>query len=99
MTTLNELNAIQLTEDIETRLFLWLFFSRKKLIKYRVLVEIEYFIALCEGLCHNCGVSQFDILRNIYKISLLKMRLDQRNRESNQPRKSRRYLSRMPLKN
>jgi hypothetical protein len=40
---------LQLTEDIETRLFLWLlFFSEEALIKYRVLVEIEYFIALCE---------------------------------------------------
>jgi adenylosuccinate lyase len=48
MTTLNELNAIlQLTEDIETRLFLFLF-SEEALIKYRVLVEIEYFIVLCE---------------------------------------------------
>jgi hypothetical protein len=39
---------LQLTEDIETRLFLWLFFLEEALIKYRVLVEIEYFIALCE---------------------------------------------------
>jgi hypothetical protein len=36
---------LQLTEDIETRLFLWLFFLEEALIKYRVLVEIEYFIA------------------------------------------------------
>jgi hypothetical protein len=43
MTTLNEC-YFQLTEDIETRLFLWLlFFSEEALIKYRVLVEIEYF--------------------------------------------------------
>jgi adenylosuccinate lyase len=53
MTTLNELNAIlQLTEDIETRLF-GSFFSEEALIKYRVLVEIEYFIVLCEVPCHN----------------------------------------------
>jgi adenylosuccinate lyase len=39
---------LQLTEDIETRLFLCPFFSEEALIKYRVLVEIEYFIALCE---------------------------------------------------
>jgi hypothetical protein len=47
MTTLNELNAIQLTEDIETRLFLWLFFLGRSNQIPRT-VEIEYFIALCE---------------------------------------------------
>jgi adenylosuccinate lyase len=61
--------------DIETRLFLWLlFFSEEALIKYRVLVEIEYFIALCEvPLPQLSGVNPdlFDTLRNIYKTSLL----------------------------
>jgi hypothetical protein len=32
---------------------LWLHFFSEALIKYRVLVEIEYFIALCEVPCHN----------------------------------------------
>ncbi|MDI1305458.1 MAG: adenylosuccinate lyase, partial [bacterium] len=50
MTTLNELNAIS---PIDGRyrsktLSLAPFFSEEALIKYRVLVEIEYFIALCE---------------------------------------------------
>lgn len=46
------------------------FFSEEALIKYRVLVEIEYFIALCEiplpqlsKFDHN----QFDVLRSIYQ--------------------------------
>jgi adenylosuccinate lyase len=62
MTTLNELNAISpLTEDIETRLFLWFLFL-ETLIKYRVLVEIEYFIALCEvPLPQLTGVSLFEV--------------------------------------
>jgi hypothetical protein len=38
---------LQLTEDIETRLF-FVFFSEEALIKYRVLVEIEYLLFLCE---------------------------------------------------
>ena len=50
MTTLNELNAIS---PIDGRyrsktLSLAPFFSEEALIKYRVLVEIEYFIALCQ---------------------------------------------------
>jgi adenylosuccinate lyase len=63
MTTLNELNAISpLTEDIETRLFLWLLFLEEALIKYRVLVEIEYFIALCEvPLPQLAGVNLFEV--------------------------------------
>lgn len=46
------------------------YFSEYGLIKYRVQVEIEYFIALCEkGLPQLAGVneSQYDDLRNIYK--------------------------------
>ena len=46
------------------------YFSEEALIKYRVLVEIEYFIALCElPLPQLSGVdsSLFDALRNIYK--------------------------------
>jgi hypothetical protein len=44
---------LQLTEDIETNSFFGSFFSEEALIKYRVLVEIEYFIALCEVPCYN----------------------------------------------
>lgn len=46
------------------------FFSEEALIKYRVLVEIEYFIALCEHPLPQLAsvpASQFEPLRNIYK--------------------------------
>ena len=46
------------------------YFSEGALIKYRVLVEVEYFIALCEAdLPQLKGVSPtvFDSLRNLYK--------------------------------
>lgn len=46
------------------------YFSEEALIKYRVLVEIEYFIALCEAnIPQLSGVDStvFDSLRNIYK--------------------------------
>ncbi|RZJ31330.1 MAG: adenylosuccinate lyase [Flavobacterium sp.] len=46
------------------------YFSEEALIRYRVLVEIEYFIALCEvPLPQLSGVNKesFDPLRNIYK--------------------------------
>lgn len=46
------------------------FFSEYALIKYRVQVEIEYFIALCEAginSLHNVDENQFDLLRAIYK--------------------------------
>ncbi|MEC4005007.1 adenylosuccinate lyase [Flavobacterium sp. SUN052] len=46
------------------------YFSEEALIKYRVLVEVEYFIALCEAnLPQLSGVNSntFDSLRNIYK--------------------------------
>ena len=45
------------------------YFSEEALIKYRVLVEVEYFIALCEAnLPQLSGVdpSRFDDLRNLY---------------------------------
>ena len=72
MTTLNELNAIS---PIDGRyrsktLSLAPFFSEEALIKYRVLVEIEYFIALCEvPLPQLAGVNSdlFESLRNIYQ--------------------------------
>ncbi|WP_296147670.1 adenylosuccinate lyase [uncultured Flavobacterium sp.] len=46
------------------------YFSEEALIKYRVLVEIEYFISLCEiplPQLKNVDASLFDSLRNIYK--------------------------------
>ena len=46
------------------------FFSEEALIKYRVLVEIEYFIALCEAdlpQLSSVNSSTLDSLRNIYK--------------------------------
>ncbi len=45
------------------------FFSEEALIKYRVQVEIEYFIALCEASLpqlSNFDMSLFDTLRSIY---------------------------------
>lgn len=70
--SLNQLNAIspidgRYRNKIEK---LQDFFSEEALIKYRVLVEIEYFIALCEiPLPQLKGVdsSKFDALRDIYK--------------------------------
>jgi len=72
MNTLTELNAIS---PIDGRYrskttSLAPFFSEEALIKYRVLVEVEYFIALCQiPLPQLKGVdsSQFESLRAIYK--------------------------------
>ena len=72
MTTLNELNAVS---PIDGRyrsktISLAPFFSEEALIKYRVLVEIEYFIALCEiplPQLKSIDSSVFESLRNIYK--------------------------------
>ncbi len=46
------------------------FFSEEALIKYRVRVEVEYFIALCEvplPQLSSFDASQFEALRNIYR--------------------------------
>lgn len=46
------------------------FFSEEALIKYRVLVEIEYFIALCQHplpQLSSVPASQFETLRDIYR--------------------------------
>lgn len=46
------------------------FFSEEALIKYRVLVEVEYFISLCENdlpQLKNVNSTVFEALRNIYK--------------------------------
>ena len=72
MTPLNELNAVS---PIDGRYrsktsSLSKYFSEEALIKYRVLVEIEYFIALCEiPLPQLAAVNPkvFESLRNIYK--------------------------------
>ncbi len=72
MTTLNELNAVS---PIDGRYrsktsSLSKFFSEEALIKYRVLVEIEYFIALCEiplPQLKEVNPAIFESLRNIYK--------------------------------
>jgi adenylosuccinate lyase len=72
MTTLNELNAVS---PIDGRYrsktsSLSKFFSEEALIKYRVLVEIEYFIALCEiplPQLKDVNPNVFESLRNIYK--------------------------------
>ena len=72
MQQLSELNAIS---PIDGRyrgktVSLAPYFSEQALIKYRVLVEVEYFIALCElPLPQLAGVnkSTFEPLRNIYK--------------------------------
>ncbi|GGA76732.1 adenylosuccinate lyase [Flavobacterium palustre] len=72
MTTLNELNAISPIDGRYRNKTLSLapFFSEEALIKYRVLVEIEYFIALCEvplPQLKNVNPALFESLRNIYK--------------------------------
>ncbi len=72
MTQLTELNAISPIDGryrSKTAL-LSNYFSEESLIKYRVLVEVEYFIALCEiplPQLKNVSTSNFEILRNIYK--------------------------------
>ncbi len=72
MTTLNELNAISPIDGRYRNKTISLapFFSEEALIKYRVLVEIEYFIALCETPLPqlvNVNPDLFESLRNIYK--------------------------------
>jgi adenylosuccinate lyase len=72
MTTLNELNAISPIDGRYRNKTMSLapFFSEEALIKYRVLVEIEYFITLCEvplPQLKNVNPTIFDSLRAIYK--------------------------------
>ncbi len=72
MTTLNELNAVSPIDGRYRNKTVSLapFFSEEALIKYRVLVEIEYFIALCEvplPQLANVNPDVFESLRNIYK--------------------------------
>jgi adenylosuccinate lyase len=72
MTTLNELNAVSPIDGrYRSKTFsLAPFFSEEALIKYRVLIEIEYFIALCEiplPQLKSIDNGVFDSLRNLYK--------------------------------
>ena len=72
MTTLNELNAVSPIDGRYRNKTVSLapFFSEEALIKYRVLIEIEYFIALCEiPLPQLKGIDNgvFESLRNLYK--------------------------------
>ena len=72
MTTLNELNAVSPIDGRYRNKTVSLapFFSEEALIKYRVLVEIEYFIALCEvplPQLTTVNPDLFESLRNIYK--------------------------------
>ena len=72
MTELNELNAISPIDGRYRSKTAPLsdYFSEEALIKYRVLVEVEYFIALCEiplPQLKNVNSSDFEKLRNIYK--------------------------------
>ncbi len=72
MTTLNELTAIS---PIDGRyrnktIALAKYFSEEALIKYRVLVEIEYFFALCQlplPQLQSVDSSVFEKLRDLYK--------------------------------
>ena len=72
MTTLNELNAVSPIDGRYRNKTVSLapFFSEEALIKYRVLIEIEYFIALCEvplPQLNEIDKGVFESLRNIYK--------------------------------
>ena len=72
MTTLNELNAISPIDGRYRNKTISLapFFSEEALIRYRVLIEIEYFIALCEiplPQLKEVNPTLFESLRNIYK--------------------------------
>lgn len=72
MTTLNELNAVSPIDGRYRNKTVSLapYFSEEALIKYRVLIEIEYFIALCEvplPQLKEIDKGVFESLRNIYK--------------------------------
>ena len=71
----NELNALTAVSPVDGRYWqkaepLSEYFSEFALIRYRVKVEVEYFIALCElplpALAH-VDKSNYDKLRSIYK--------------------------------
>ncbi|WP_445454763.1 adenylosuccinate lyase [Flavobacterium sp. 25HG05S-40] len=69
LTPLNAVSPIDGRYRIKTK-SLSAYFSEEALIKYRVLIEVEYFIALCEAdLPQLKGVDKasFEPLRNLYK--------------------------------
>jgi adenylosuccinate lyase len=71
MTTLNELNAVSPIDGRYRNRTVSLapFFSEEALIKYRVLIEIEYFIALCEvplPQLKEIDKGTYESLRNLY---------------------------------
>ncbi len=74
-TTMNLLTELNAVSPIDGRyrnrtMSLSPYFSEEALIKYRVLVEIEYFIALCEiplPQVKNVDASVFEKLRDIYR--------------------------------
>lgn len=71
MTTLNELNAVSPIDGRYRNKTVSLapFFSEEALIKYRVLIEIEYFIALCEiplPQLKEIDKGVYESLRNLY---------------------------------
>ncbi|WP_046744763.1 adenylosuccinate lyase [Kordia zhangzhouensis] len=69
LTTLNAISPIDGRYRSKT-IALADYFSEESLIKYRVLVEIEYFIALCNiplPQLENFDASLYDDLRNIYE--------------------------------
>lgn len=68
LTTLNAISPIDGRYRKNTK-SLASFFSEEALIKYRILVEVEYFIALCESnlpQLKNVNKNVFDSLRNVY---------------------------------
>jgi adenylosuccinate lyase len=69
LTPLNAVSPIDGRYRSKTK-SLSVYFSEEALIKYRVLVEVEYFIALCEAdlpQLKNVNRFTFDGLRNLYK--------------------------------
>jgi len=69
LNTLNAISPIDGRYRNKTK-SLGIFFSEEALIKYRVLVEIEYFISLCIlplPQLKNFNTSLFDELRSIYE--------------------------------
>ena len=69
LTTLNAISPIDGRYRKSTK-SLASYFSEEALIKYRVLVEIEYFISLCENdlpQLKSVSSSVFEALRDIYK--------------------------------
>ena len=73
---LNSISPIDGRYHLKTKKELQKYFSEASLIKYRVKVEIEYFISLCElplKELKEFDISKFKKLRSYYKILILKM--------------------------